>query len=341
MKSFKPIFLLVLTLIVVILLIPAIIVIPFAEKANETIAEETQTRSLSTPVVKNDVPIDIPVYRMAKEVIENIPLEEYVIGVVASEMPYEFETEALKAQALAARTYVIQQMLVDNNLSTPKGAKVTDSFLTHQAYKDNEELMKQWGTNYEENMKKFTEAVNSTAGQILTYNGLPIDASYFSTSNGYTENSEEWWANKYPYLRSVPSPWDEKSKKYKSTNIISVSQFEKKLGVKLPSNGEIGKILSRTTGNRVAIVKFGDQKRSGREVRTALELPSSDFTWERKGNQVLITTKGYGHGVGMSQYGANGMAQEGKTYQDIVTYYYQGVDISLIEPYIPQITAAK
>ncbi len=317
------------------------LVLPFTDKTNGTLVEDNKPQTMSTPTVKSEVPIDIPVYRTAKKVTENIPLEEYVVGVVASEMPAEFEFEALKAQALAARTYVVKQMLLEENLSTPEGAKVTDSFETHQAYKDNYELKEQWGAKYEENMKKFTEAVNSTAGQIVTYNGTPIDALYFSTSNGYTENSEELWGNEYPYLRSVPSSWDEKSSKYLSTNTISVSEFENKLGVSIPSNGNIGKILARTTGKRVASIQIGEKSISGKDVREALKLPSSDFTLERKGDQIIITTKGYGHGVGMSQYGANGITKKRKNYQDIVKHYYQGIEISSLDPYLPKITAVK
>lgn len=323
------------------MLIPTLLVIPFTDKTSGTLVEDLQPVTMSAPTVKNELAINIPVYRSAKDVIENIPLEEYVVGVVASEMPAEFEVEALKAQALAARTLAVNRMLNVTKLGTPEGAQVTDSFETHQAYKDHLELKKQWGADYEQKIKKITEAVNATAGHILTYNSTPIDASFFSTSNGYTENSEEYWGNEYPYLRSVASHWDENAPKYLTSETISVTEFESKLGVKINANEDIGKIIARTSGNRVATVQFGDKKASGRIVRETLKLRSSDFTWVRKGNEIVITTKGYGHGVGMSQYGANGMAQEGKNYQDIVKHYYQGIEISPLDPFVPKITASK
>jgi stage II sporulation protein D len=339
-KPLKPIIVLGSALFIVTLLVPTLLVIPFTDKTNGTLAEDLKPQVMSAPEVQNKSSIDIPVYRTIEKNIENIPLEQYVVGVVASEMPANFEVEALKAQALAARTYIVRQLLSETSLSTPEGAKVTDNPQIHQKYMDVEDLRKQWKSEFDTNIKKITEAVNATSGQILTYNGHPIDASFFSTSNGYTENSEDYWKNEYPYLRSVPSPWDEQSPKYLSTTIISVEEFEKKLGVKLPSSGDIGKIKARTAGKRVGTVQIGNKELTGKKVRDDLKLLSSDFNWKRKGNEIIITTKGYGHGVGMSQYGANGMAQEGKTYQEIVKYYYQDVEISTVDPYIQKLTAA-
>jgi stage II sporulation protein D len=338
LKPLKPIIVLGSILFVVTLLIPTLLVIPFTEETKGSLVEDIQPQVISTAVVENGVPIAVPVYRTEKKIIEEIPLEQYVVGVVASEMPASFEEEALKAQALAARTYIVQRLL---NESTPEGSKVTDT-VKHQVYKDLEDLKRQWKPeNYTENLERITKAVNETSGQILTYNGTPIGVSFFSTSNGHTENSEDYWANEIPYLRSVASPWDEKSPKYLSSITIRVTEFENKLGVKLPNGSEIGTIISRTEGKRVGSVQIGDKKFTGRVIRDTLDLASSDFNWERKGNQIVITTKGYGHGVGMSQYGANGMAQEGKTYQDIVKYYYQGIEISPVNPYVEKLTAAK
>ncbi|MFD1737032.1 stage II sporulation protein D [Bacillus salitolerans] len=338
MKSLKPFIVLGSLLFIVTLLIPTLLVIPFSEKTNGTLVEDIQPIVLATPEVKNESQLDVAVYRTKEQLIENIPLEQYVVGVVASEMPAEFEMEALKAQALTARTYIVQQLLLEQSLGTPKGSKVTDT-VRHQVYKDLEDLKAVWGDDFEANLAKITEAVNSTSGEIITYNNEPIDAQYFSTSNGFTENSEDYWQNEFPYLRSIESPWDKESPKYLTTTTFTVAQFEQKLGVRLGESGTIGKITARTTGKRVGTIKIGDKVITGRQVREALELPSSDFDWERKGNQIVITTRGYGHGVGMSQYGANGMAREGKTYQDIVKYYYKDIAISAIDPYIPKIAA--
>ena len=251
-----------------------------------------------------------------------------------------FEDEALKAQALTARTYIVKKMLSKDKMGVPEGAEVTDTQL-HQVYQSDEELRKKWGKDYDWKKSKVLAAVRATSGQILTYNGEAIDASFFSTSNGYTENSEDYWSNELPYLRSVSSPWDKNSPKFNSQKVMSVKDFEAKLGVRVGSDSTIGKIVERTTGKRVAKVDFNGKILTGKEIREALELQSSDFAWERKGSNIVISTKGYGHGVGMSQYGANGMAVEGKDYKEIVKHYYQGVEISSAESMLATITAQK
>ena len=174
----------------------------------------------------------------------------------------------------------------------------------------------------------------------MTYNGEPITATFFSTSNGYTENSEDYWPNSFPYLRSVPSPWDQSSPKFKYEKTISVQEFESKLGVVIKGNS-LGRVTAWTAGKRVAKVDFSGKVLTGKEIREKLDLKSSDFSWVRRGDKVAITTKGYGHGVGMSQYGANGMAAEGKTYQDIVKYYYHGVQVTPSQSMMAMVTAAK
>jgi stage II sporulation protein D len=325
-------------LFIVTLIIPTLLVVPFTEETKGSLTENVKPQVLSTPEVVNSIPVSVPVYRTSKKVIEEIPIEQYVVGVVASEMPAEFEEEALKAQALAARTYIVQQLLSEKSIGTPEGSKVTDTIM-HQVYKDHGELKEIWQEEFTEKLEKITKAVNETAGQIITYEGAPITASFFSTSNGFTENSEDYWANPYPYLRSVESPWDDQSPKYIVSKTIPVSKFESQLGVKIGNRNEIGTITSRTKGNRVGSVTIADKTFTGRDVRDALDLFSSDFTWERKGNQIIITTKGYGHGVGMSQYGANGMAQQGKTYQEILNHYYQGIEITSINTYLDKLAA--
>ncbi|WP_203289140.1 stage II sporulation protein D [Metabacillus sp. cB07] len=339
MKSLKPIVLVLAGLFLIILMIPTLLVAPFMnDPSSGELSEDLQTKKGEQLMLGKSM-IDVPVYRSSSEKIENIPLEEYVIGVVASEMPADFEEEALKAQALAARTYVVKQMMFDKQLpKLPVGAVVSDT-TDHQVYKTNDQLKKQWGKDYNWKMTKIYNAVASTQGQVLTYENKPIDASFFSTSNGYTENSDEYWTASLPYLKSVESPWDEKSPKYHDQTVISVRDFENKLGVKLGSGGEVGKVIERTSGKRVAQVDFNGKKLSGREIREKLGLRSSDFAWQLKGDQVVITTKGFGHGVGMSQYGANFMAQDGKKYKDIVSYYYQGAKVGSAEPFIAQYTA--
>jgi len=339
MKQIKPIIVLVSVLFVLILLIPSMLVIPFSDKGAGKLAEERQSNP-EPPQIASGPTVEVAVHRVSAQKIENVPLEEYVVGVLAMEMPAEFELEALKAQALAARTYVVRQMLSDQKLKVPNGADVSDT-VSHQVYKNNEELKVQWKGDYDWKIEKIRQAVNETQGQIITFNGEPIDAVFYSTSNGYTEDSENVWKNEVPYLKSVESPWDVNTEKFHSQVNMPVSEFESKLGIKLGNGNDIGKITSRTKSNRVASVEVGGKTFTGVQVRDALGLRSSDFSWERKGSHIVIQTKGYGHGVGMSQYGADGMAKEGKSYKDIVTHYYQGVEISSTENFLNKLTVKK
>ena len=176
-------------------------------------------------------------------------------------------------------------------------------------------------------MDKIRKAVRETKGQVLTYQDEPITAAFFSTSNGYTENAEDYWQNPVPYLQSVESPWDKQSPRYENVQRVPVTEVERILGVSLPSQ-EAGTITERTEGGRVAAFQIGGKTFHGREIREKLQLDSSDFQVERQGEELHFRTKGWGHGVGMSQYGAEGMAKEGKSYEDILSHYYKGVTIS-------------
>ncbi|MGO4499171.1 stage II sporulation protein D [Paenibacillus sp. 2RAB27] len=275
----------------------------------------------------------IPVYLTKQEIVQTVPLEQYVRGVLAAEMPVDFELEALKAQAMAARTYVVRRVIEKDHSNMPvNDALVTDT-TAHQAYLTDQELRTKWDKNkYETNMAKIDRAVNETKDKILTYGHVPINATFFSTSNGYTENSEEYWPFASPYLRSVPSPWDIKlSSRYQESVTISYKTMLQKLGVASISTTDTSakgmKVLSWSTGHRIKSMTIGGKVFSGREVREKLGLASSQFAWKWAGSQITITTFGYGHGVGLSQWGANGMAKEGKTAEEIVTYYYTGISI--------------
>lgn len=343
MKKINPIFVLAALLFTVILLIPTMLVLPFSgEKATGELSEEVkqQTDKEAKNEPSADSAVEVAVLRTAQSQVENVPLNEYLIGVVAAEMPAEFELEALKAQALTARTYYVKQMMGTETSGLPDGAHVTDT-VAHQVYKNKQELKRQWGSEFNQKYAKVKEAVESTDGQILTYEGEPITATFFSTSNGFTENSEDYWANTFPYLRSVESPWDKASPKYIEQKVIPIREFENKLGIQLTDRKNIGKVTDRTAGNRVAKVEVGGKVLSGKEVREQLGLNSSDFKWYAKGDNIIVETVGYGHGVGMSQYGANGMAAEGKNYKDIVQHYYQGVEIASGESELTKVMAKK
>jgi stage II sporulation protein D len=324
-------------LMVIVLIVPAVLVTGFSKDEKETASpaegmseapeQEAAQGSFTSGTATNvmDAEPVISVFRSESENIEEVAFEDYIIGVVSAEMPAAYELEALKAQALTARTYILKKLTAGDELGLPEGADVTDTVM-HQVFKSEDELRDWWGEEFEQNYTRVKQAVTETEGQVITFDGSPITASYFSTSNGFTENSEEYWAQEFPYLRSVESPWDVSSPRFSGKKSVTVAEFENLLGVQL-SEGEVGEITRRTTGGRVAEVKVGGKEFSGREVRDLLALDSSDFSWTRSGDTIEFETRGWGHGVGMSQFGAHAMAQEGHTYREIIHHYYQGVEI--------------
>jgi stage II sporulation protein D len=274
----------------------------------------------------------IPVYLSQKREISRVPLETYIAGVVAAEMPVKFELEALKAQAIAARTYIVRRIVNHDRSGMPvKDAWVTDT-VAHQAYLTEQQLKKNWGKDYKTNMAKINQAISETQGLIITYDRKPINATYFSTSNGYTENSEDYWGVYEPYLRSVSSPWDRKiSPIFTKTVQMPLKEFMSKLGLTqstIPVSLSTFPKTQLSQGQRVSKINIAGKQFTGKEIRERLALSSSAFTWERNGNTVEIKTLGSGHGVGMSQWGANGMAREGKAAEEIIQYYYKGIEIA-------------
>lgn len=309
-------------LLFVITILPTLIVIPFAEATTNIDWEESHEQTITEDDTNQPY---VAVMRSQTGEIEEVPLEKYVISVVASEVPADFEIEAIKAQAVAARTYIVQKLAQ----STSGEYDVTDT-VDHQVYKNFDELRNIWGVDYSWKMNKIMQAVEETKGKILTYDGKPITAAFFSTSNGYTENAEDYWQNEIPYLKSVQSPWDEQSPKFIQQEIFELSEVLQKLNLGNHSAIQVSNIV-KTQSNRIKEITINGKTFTGREVRELLGLRSNDFTIEQKGTHIIFTTKGFGHGVGMSQYGANGMAKEGKTYEEIVKHYYQGIDISEVD----------
>ena len=247
-----------------------------------------------------------------------IELEEYLIGVVGAEMPASFNIEALKLQAVVARTYALKTMKSKGYL--------TDTSST-QNYKDNHELQNMWGNSYNTYYNKVKGAVDSTKGIYLTYNGNYIDAVYHSTSNGKTESSNEVWGNYFPYLVSVDSIYDNNNPSFSKTVFFTYEELSSRLNVDISIDTEFN-IISKTEGDRVGIISIGSVEYKGVDFRNKLGLRSADFEIEKTDGGVNIITKGYGHGVGMSQYGANGLAKVGYNYQDILKHYYTNVVIS-------------
>ena len=268
----------------------------------------------------------IRVKRLNTNNIETIPLEEYIVGVLAGEMPINFDIEALKAQAVASRSYALKRIEYNKD----KEYDVVDSIL-NQVYLDNEYLKKAWGNNYVKNINKLRKAVNATIDEYLSYNSLVVDALFFSTSNGYTEDSQAVFNFECDYLKSVESPWDsEVSSAYLTNKTLSLKEFYQKLN--LPYNKNLNvEILKRSSTNRILLLKINNQEFKGTDLYSKLLLRSTDFTITLLGDNVKITTKGYGHGVGMSQYGALGMAKKGYTYEEILKHYYKNTFITKLK----------
>ena len=255
--------------------------------------------------------------KLASGTVITIGLEDYVIGVVGGEMPASFNSEALKSQAVAARTYALKK--------TANGATISAT-TADQVYKTDAELKKLWGNSFNTYYTKVKNAVLATSGEVMTYGGQYIDAVYFSTSNGMTEDAANVWGNSVPYLKPVTSSWDVGVSGFSQTKTIPMSVISEKLGVNLTSVSQIT-INSRTSGDRVNSITIAGKNFTGVKVRSLLGLRSADFSVSQSGSSIVFTTKGYGHGVGMSQYGANGMANAGYNYKQILKHYYTGISI--------------
>lgn len=315
------------------IILPTIIVkLPFGTTNEQAISGE-EVGQEETMTVKEDS-LDVMVKRTDSSEVEKVPLEQYVISVVASEMPAEFADEALKAQAVAARTYIIHHLQQQDDAETV----ITDS-TEHQVYKNEQELQEQWGKDFQWKMEKVTAAVLATEGEVITYDELPITPTFFSMSNGYTEDAENYWGNALPYLKSVESKWEETLPDFMDQTIFTFDELSDKLNIPLQAGQEIAVSMTRTNSNRVAELRMNDVTFSGKDIREKLALRSSDFSIKQQNDHFIFTTKGFGHGVGMSQHGANGMANDGNSYTDILHYYYQDVAIDSLTDAVPTLVS--
>ena len=249
--------------------------------------------------------------------IVSLNLEEYVKGVVACEVPASFDSEALKAMSVAARTFALYK------ISKGKSIKTT---VSDQCYIDNDKMKSKWKSNYNKYYTKISNAVNDTKGEYMTYNDKVIIAFYFSISKGKTENVENVFSQKLDYLVSVDSSWDKKSNYNEKKIKIKVIDFLKKLNIKDNKIYDIK--IDRSSTNRVNNIKINNSNYKGTKFRSLLGLRSTDFNITYDNDFVYIHTVGYGHGVGMSQYGANYMAYDGYSYDEILKHYYTGIKIT-------------
>lgn len=329
-------FIFILGLSLVVIIIPIISsLLLYNISDDETIKNKVPNvlKKVTYEKIDKNAPV-IDIYNADENKTIKMNIEEYLYGVLSSEMPSTFNEEALKAQAIAARTYVIYK--IENNIkSGHKNAVVCTNSYHCQAYTSYENLKKIKGEDWiKSDYSKIKKVVDSTKGQILTYDGKAILPLYFSTSSGKTENSVDVFSTQYPYLVSVDSPYEENSPKYLTTYSVEKSKFIKyikntypKLNISLDKLDDEIEIESRTEGGCVKTIKVGNIKMSGISMRKIFNLNSANFTINCNNNEVKFTVKGYGHGVGMSQWGAEGMAQKGYKYYDILFHYFKGSDI--------------
>lgn len=259
-----------------------------------------------------------------EDTVVNMPLEEYILSVVLREMPSNFHPEALKAQAVVARTYTLRQIKKGGK---HKNADVCTESSCCQGYWDLDSYLASGGT--QDKLAKVKAAVDLTTGQILLYDGVPIDATYFSCSGGNTEDAVAVWGTDVPYLKATVSPGEESAKYYTDTVRFSLQEFSQKIGLNLksPQTLRVGEI-EYTAGGGVSSIELSGKTFQGTTVRKRLGLRSTAFVISVANDHVIVTTKGYGHRVGMSQYGADAMAESGKNYSEILHHYYSGVELT-------------
>lgn len=297
--------------------------------------------STKIPTVPNAQKEDITIYKIynhkTDEVMELTPAE-YIKGVVAAEMPISYHIEALKAQAVAAHTYALRQIDAELKNPTPelKGAFLSTDYEKGQAYISPEELKEKWGKNFDVNYKKLSTAVDSVINEILVYEDKPILAAFHSISGGITESAQTVWGKEVSYLTPVLSEGDELSPNFENKVVLTAKEVEHALTAKYKDiqldndKSKWFEIVKRSDSKTITEIKVGSLTLTGKDVRELFHLKSANFEVTYENDNFTFITNGYGHGVGMSQYGADYLARQGKTYQEILLHYYTGVSIQNI-----------
>lgn len=325
-------------LLVITIIIPSILVQVYktndVKEIKKAEKKEPSTMNIEDIDFKNKEKINI--YNTKLKKVEEIGFEDYILGVLASEMPAAFHEEALKAQSVAARTYALSRLekFKDGHPHHKEAALCTDVHC--QAWMSKEDLVAAHGEKWLEDYgDKLASVMKETEGQILTYdNHLVGEPLFHSTSGGKTEDCEAVFASSHPYLKSVDSPLEETAPKYQDSIEMSLDEFIKKIKAKHPK-AEISKenikdkvrIAESSDSGRINKVLIDKETITGSTFREMFGLNSTNFKIVLRGDDIEIETLGYGHGVGMSQWGANGMAKEGKNYKEILKHYYTGVEI--------------
>lgn len=317
----------------ILFLSPLAVIVPFRTElySGELPVDETEGR----PFVSGQMDSETVLNVLNGTNVEKMDLGTYLVGVVRAEMPASFEPEALKAQTVAARTYTLYKLLGGGNHG--ETADICTDSSCCQAYLSEEQARENWGKDADVNEAKIEEAVTATDGQAVLYGGVPILAVFHSSSAGLTRSAGEVWVNDLPYLQAVTSPEEgARIPNYYSRVEFTTKEFRDKVQAVYPE-AEFSEDTARwlkdaetDSAGSVASICVGGVTMKGSDLRGILGLRSACFTWEIQGDTIVFFVTGYGHGVGLSQYGANQMALEGADYREILTHYYTGVTV---EPY--------
>lgn len=317
---------------IIFFIIPVICTVPHKkEQVQETVAETENTQKQDEYNYEKYKTIKL--LHSETMQIEELNIDEYLYGVVSSEMPANFELEALKAQAVVARTYTIYQII--HNSSKHENADICDNYSCCQAWISKEERFSKWNLEVaESNWNKIVQAVNETKGKIVTYNKQPINAFFHANSGGVTESSLNIWSGiDYPYLKSVETSGEDGYTQYASEVILKQQELLEKIKTQYEDckidfeQQDCIQILEYTSSGRVKTIKFGNKEIAGTEARILLGLKSTNFEVAKDGENIIFSVTGYGHGVGMSQTGADSLAKQGLKYEEIIKHFYTNVEI--------------
>ena len=314
-------------LAVALILFPLVSVPKAKETFSANVSGESLDEDTNFEAAENTEEENVKVLKASSGQVTELSLREYIIDSVAAEIGGAYEEEAIKAQAVACHTLLLYKKAhKDESLGEADISDTSQKLLTQEAQKE------KWGENYQAFREKIERCFDEVQNKVLCFEGEPILATFFSISNGKTENAENVWGKPLPYLVSVDSPDDKLSPNYSSTVSVSAGDLKKALeenGVKAEKeeNEWIGDITLNSTGTVKSITLCGKEF-SGTEIRSMFSLKSATFSLKYEDGNFVFTVSGYGHGVGMSQYGANEMAKKGNTYDEILSHYYKNAIIS-------------
>ncbi len=321
---------------IAVVLALSMILMPLAalDSGQPEVENDGEKDNISDENTEEENPQAVKVFMSQDDLVLTVTMEEYLVGVLAAEMLPTYHEQALKAQAVAAYTYLLRKISeqeADPDASL-KGAYLTNDSSTHQGYLTEEDRKEKWGDKAESYEKKLQKAVSEVSGKVITYEGEPIIAAFHANNNGVTHSAKNVWGNDVPYLQSVTSVGDKLSPDCIKTVAVTPQQFSSAVssldGCELSGEAKnwVGKIKADSHGY-VESVEVGGGTYTGMALREAVGLRSAVFKYEFKDGNLHFTTEGYGHGVGMSQYGADYMARQGSTWEEILKHYYTGVKI--------------